>query len=242
MLEGPSILFLKNKLQRYKGKTVSKVSGDTEIDSSLFEKVILNDIQTFGKNFLFIFKEFFVAVEVNLMGNVLVNKRKKISAGFSFHFEENEINFYHAEVKIYKGKPSDHFNFKKDISKPEFDGEFILNELQSKHAEKIIGDALLNQNILAGVGPIIRTETLYHAKIHPDSLIKDIPEKKLIFLFKMIVDYAEEFLTLLKTDSVEKNALIFEKKNCPKDKSPVIIEESGSTKTYICPKCQKLFK
>ncbi|QDP84585.1 hypothetical protein FNJ88_03120 [Chryseobacterium sp. SNU WT5] len=242
MSEGPSILFLKNKLQRYKGKTVSKVSGKAEVDGSLFTNSVLIDIQTYGKNFLFVFKDFFVAIEVRLVGNVLVNKRKKIAASFSFHFEENEINFYDSEISVKKGKPSDCFNFKIDISKAEFDADFILNEWQTNHFEESIGEALLNQNILAGVGPIIRTETLYHAKIHPDSLIKSIPEKKLIFLLKMVQDYAEEFLTLLKTDSVEKNALIFEKKNCPKDKTPIIIETVGSTKTYVCPKCQKLFK
>lgn len=242
MPEGPFLLFLKNKLQRYKGKTIAEVSGDVAIDYSLFENVNLIDIQTFGKNFLFIFKGFFVAIEVDSVGNVLVNKRKKINAGFSFHFEENEINFYNSEPTVYQGKPTDYFNFKTDISKPEFDAEFVLNELQANHAGESIGEALLNQNILAGIGPVIRTETLYHAKIHPDSLIKAIPEKKLIFLLKMVVDYAEEILTLLKTDSVEKNALIFEKKICPKDKSPILIEEVGNMKTYVCPKCQKLFK
>ena len=242
MSEGPSILFLKNKLQRYKGKTVSKVSGKTQVDESIFINATLIDIQTFGKNFLFIFKDFFVAIEVNLVGNVLVNKQKKVAASFSFHFEENEINFYDSDILIQKGKPSDHYNFKTDISKTEFELESILIELQTNHAEKKIGEALLNQNILAGVGPIIRTETLYHAKIQPDSLIKSIPEKKLIFLLKMVQDYAEEFLTLLKTDRVEKNALIFEKKNCPKDKTPIVIETLGNTKTYVCPKCQKLFK
>ena len=131
---------------------------------------------------------------------------------------------------------------KTDISKPEFDAEFILNELQTKHADESIGNILLNQKAIAGVGPIIKTEALYHAKIQPDSIIKSIPEKKLIFLLKVVQDYAEEILTLLKTDSVAKNALIFEKKNCPKDKTPIIIETDGNLKTYICSKCQKLFK
>ena len=241
MTEGPAILFLKNKLQRYKGKIVSKVSGEGKIDRSLFEKIQLLDIQTFGKNFIFIFKDFYLAIEVNLVGNVMVNKQKKMPSSISFHFDDNTINFYQAELEIYKGKPTDYFNFKTDISKPEFDPEFVLSELKN-HSEDKIGEALLNQNSIAGIGPIIRSETLYHAKIHPESLIKSIPEKKLIFLLKMVQDYAEEFLTLLKTDSVEKNALIFEKKNCPKDKSPILIEETGNIKTYVCPKCQKLFK
>ena len=242
MLEGPVFVFLKNKLQRYKGKTVSKVSVKTAVEESLFNKVMLIDIQTFGNNFLFVFKDFFVVITVQFAGNVLVNKQKKIPADFTFHFEETELNFYDSEVIIHKGKSNDYFNLKTDISKPEFDAEFILNELQTKHADEIIGNILLNQKAIAGVGPIIKTEALYHAKIQPDSIIKSIPEKKLIFLLKVVQDYAEEILTLLKTDSVEKNALIFEKKNCPKDKTPIIIETDGNLKTYICSKCQKLFK
>lgn len=242
MLEGPVFVFLKNKLQRYKGKTVSKVSAKSAVEESLFNKAMLIDIQTFGNNFLFIFKDFFVVISVQLAGNVLVNKQKKIPANFTFHFEETVLNFYDSEISIHKGKPMDFFNLKTDISKPEFDAEFILNELQTKHAEESIGNVLLNQKVIAGVGPIIKTEALYHAKIHPDSIIKSIPEKKLIFLLKVVQDYAEEILTLLKTDSVEKNALIFEKKNCPKDKTPIIIDTDGNLKTYICSKCQKLFK
>lgn len=242
MTEGPSILFIKNKLQRYKGKTVSEVSGDTSVDRSLFENRQLVDIQAFGKKILFVFKDFFVSIEVSSAANILVNKRKKISSGFSFRFNENEVNFYDAEVTVYPGKPAGHFNFKTDILKPEFDAGFVLNELQTNQGEEMIEEVLMNQNIFAGIGSIIRTETLYHAKIHPESLVKSIPEKKLIFLLKMVVDYAEEFLILLKTDHVEKNALIFEKKICPKDKTPISMQELGTTKSYVCLKCQKLFK
>ena len=108
----------------------------------------------------------------------------------------------------------------------------------------MIGDVLMDQNLFAGVGNIIRIEALYHAKIHPESLVKQIPEKKLIFLLKMIIDYGEEFLNLLKTDTVKESALVYGKKVCPKDKSELLVEEMGKIKrkTYVCLKCQKLFK
>lgn len=242
MSEGPIVLFLKNKLQRYKGKAVTKVSGTTEIDESLLVNSLLIDIQSFGQNFIFVFKDFFVVTEVNRAGNVMVNKRKKIPAALSFGFEESELNFYDSKIVLQQGIPTDYFNFKTDISNPEFDVDFLLNEFQTKHSDESIGAVLINQNVLAGVGPIIKTEVLYHAKIHPDSIIKSIPDKKLVFLLKVVQDYAEEFLTLLKSDSVEKNALIFEKKTCPKDKTPIILETISNAKTYVCPKCQKIFK
>lgn len=243
MPEGPSILFLKNKLQRYKGKTVSEASGYGEMDKSQINNIKLLDIETYGKNLLFVFKDFFVGVHLGLFGSMLVNKRKKVNASFALHFASDEINFYVAKTKLYEGKPMDHFNFKTDILKPEFDEDFVLNELQTKHAEEMIGDVLMDQHLFAGVGNIIRIEALYHAKIHPESMVKAIPEKKLIFLLKMIVDYAEEFLNLLKTDGVKEAALIYGKKICPKDKTELIIEEMGKVKrkTYVCKKCQKLF-
>lgn len=243
MPEGPSILFLKNKLQRYKGKTVSEASGYGEMDKSQINNIKLLDIETYGKNLLFVFKDFFVGVHLGLFGSMLVNKRKKVNASFALHFASDEINFYVAKTKLYEGKPMDHFNFKTDILKPEFDEDFVLNELQTKHAEEMIGDVLMDQHLFAGVGNIIRIEALYHAKIHPESMVKAIPEKKLVFLLKMIVDYAEEFLNLLKTDGVKEAALIYGKKICPKDKTELIIEEMGKVKrkTYVCKKCQKLF-
>ena len=244
MPEGPSILFLKNKLQRFKGKTVSEASGYGEMDKSEIVNLKLIDIETYGKNLLFVFKDFFVSVHLGLFGSMLINKRKKVNASFALHFGESEVKFYVAKTKFYKGKPTDHYNFKTDILKPEFDYDFVLNELQTKHAEKMIGDVLMDQTIFTGVGNIIRIESLYHAKIHPSNLIKAIPEKKLIFLLKMVVDYSEEFLNLMKTDNVKESAMVYGKKICPKDKSELLIEEMGKIKrkTYVCLKCQKLFK
>lgn len=244
MPEGPSILFLKNKIQRYKGKTVSEASGYNEMDKSKMTNNKLLDIETYGKNLLFVFKDFFVGVHLGLFGSMLVNKRKKVNASFAMHFGDSEINFYVAKTKLYEGKPSDIFNFKTDILKKEFDPEFILEELKTKHDNEMIGDVLMDQSLFAGVGNIIRIEALYHAKIHPESLVKQIPEKKLIFLLKMIIDYGEEFLNLLKTDTVKESALVYGKKVCPKDKSELLVEEMGKIKrkTYVCLKCQKLFK
>ncbi|UFK98511.1 DNA-formamidopyrimidine glycosylase family protein [Kaistella faecalis] len=243
MPEGPSILFLKNKLQRFKGKTVSEASGYSEMDKSAIDHIKILDIETYGKNLFFVFKDFFVGVHLGLFGSMLVNKRKKVNASFALHFPHSEINFYVANTKMYQGKPSDHFNFKTDILNKDFDGEYLLKTLQEVYTEKTIGDALMEQELFTGVGNIIRIESLYRAKIHPESLVKDIPEKKLVYLIETVVNYAYEFLDFLKNDEVKEKALIYGKKICPKDKAELMIEEMGKVKrkTYICPKCQKLY-
>ncbi|MBW8360479.1 MAG: hypothetical protein K0M63_11855 [Weeksellaceae bacterium] len=244
MPEGPSILLLKNKLQRYKGKMVTEASGYGEMDKSAIQNVKLEEIETFGKNLIFTFKNFFVTVHLGLFGSMLVNKRKKVNASFALHFSDAEINFYVANTHFYRGRPRDFFNYKTDILKEEYDGEFVLSTLQEKFADKMIGDALMEQELFTGVGNIIRIESLYRAKIHPDSLVKDIPEKKLVYLIEAVVNYAYEFLDQLKTDSVKEQALIYGKKTCPKDKKELAIGEMGriKRKTYVCPKCQKMYQ
>ncbi|HRO68823.1 MAG TPA: hypothetical protein PK951_00545 [Chitinophagaceae bacterium] len=42
----------------------------------------------------------------------------------------------------------------------------------------MVCDALLDQEIFSGVGNIIKNEVLYRIRVHPESLIGDIPLKK----------------------------------------------------------------
>lgn len=244
MPEGPTIKHFSRKLKRFVGKTVVEASGYGEMDKSKIVNLTLLEVETYGKNLIFVFKDFFVTAHFGLFGSMVVNDRKKVNASFALHFSDSEVNFYVTKTKLYDGKPTDHFNFKTDILKPEFDADFIINELKEKHAEQMIGDVLMDQSLFAGVGNIIRIEVLYHSKIHPNSIVKAIPEKKMSFLLKMVVDYSEEFLNLMKTGNVKEEALIYGKKMCPKHKIELVVEEMGKIKrkTYVCEKCQKLYK
>lgn len=243
MPEGPTIFNLKNKLNRFRKKTVTEAGGYGEMDKSGLAGQQLLDIDSYGKNFIFIFKDFFITVHLGLFGSMLINKRKKSNASFSLHFDDSMINFYIANAKRIDGKPQDHFNYNTDILKDTYDGEFVLSTVQEKYKEKMIGDVLMEQELFAGVGNIIRIESLYRSKIHPDSLVKYIPEKKLVFLIETVVNYGFEFLEQSKTDTVKEKTLIYGRKICPKDKRDLIIEEMGKVKrkTYVCPKCQKLY-
>lgn len=243
MPEGPTILNLRNKLNRFRKKTVTEAGGYGDMDKTGIEGQQLLDIDSYGKNFIFVFRDFFVTVHLGLFGSMLINKRKKSNASFYLHFDDAQINFYIANTKRIEGKPQDHFNYRTDILKDNYDGELVLSTVQDKYKERMIGDVLMEQEIFAGVGNIIRIESLYRAKIHPASLVKDIPEKKLVFLIETVVNYAFEFLEQSKTDTVKEETLIYGRKICPKDKRELIIEEMGKVKrkTYVCPKCQKMY-
>jgi len=243
MQEGSFIVFLKNKLQRFKGQTVSRATGKSGTDFSAIDFIKIIDINSFGNLIFFVFNDFFLSMNFENSGSLLVNKSKKTEADFSLHFPHSEINFYSCETQIHQGKPTDFFQFPTDILNQKFDGELALSQLQQSFADENIGNALMNQNVFVGFGDLVRTEALYRAKIHPESLVKNIPEKKIIFLIISAVNYADELVEQYKNDEVNAKALIFDKKICPKDKSEIQLKISSENnrKIYICPKCQKLF-
>ncbi len=243
MQEGYFVIFLKNKLQRFIGQIVSRASGKSETDFSCIDFTKIIDLDSFGNLMLVVFNDFFLSIDFGNSGTMLVNKTKKAKADFSLHFPHSEINFYSCEAKILKGKPNDYFQFPTDILNKKFDGELALTKLQQHFAEENIGKALLEKSIFVGIGDLIRTEVLYQAKIHPESLVKNIPEKKLIYLIVSAVNFADELVESYKNDEVQSKALIFEKKICPKDKTEIQIAISAETNSriYICAKCQKLY-
>lgn len=244
MQDGSFVVFLKNKLQRFKGQTVSRASSKAETDFSAIDFIKIIDLDSFGNLMLLVFNDFFLSIDFGNSGSMLVNKTKKTEADFTLHFPHSEINFYSCETKIHQGKPNDYFQFPNDILNKKFDGESALSKLQQYFAEENIGNALMEKSVFVGMGDLIRTEALYRAKIHPESLVNNIPEKKLIFLIISAVNFADELVESYKNNEFNSKALIFEKKMCPKDKSEIQIAISTETnrKIYICPKCQKLFK
>ncbi len=242
MPEGPTIKFLSQKLQKFVGKKVTEASGYGEMDKSKIENIKLENIETFGKNLIFVFKDFFVTTHLGLFGSMLINESKKVNASFALHFNGDEINFYVTRSKLYEGKPQDFFNFKTDILKPEFDQKFVLQTLQKDFAKKMIGDVLMDQSIFTGVGNIIRVEVLYRSKIHPNSIVEKILTKKLKELIEISALYGEEFLNQMATKTVKSGALVYGKKVCPIHDIDLEIELMGKVKrkTYWCKKCQKL--
>ena len=243
MPEGPTIKHFSRRLKKFVVKTVTEASGYGEMDKSRIENIKLEDVETYGKNLIFVFKDFFVTAHFGLFGSMLINERKKVNASFALHIDDDEINFYVTRTKFFEGKPEDYFNYKTDILKTEFDQKFVLKTLQKDFKSKMIGDVLMDQNIFAGVGNIIRVEVLFRSKIHPESLVEKIPTKNLQELIAISADYGLEFLNQMATDSVKIDALVYGKKICPIHKTDLIVEKMGKVKrkTFLCRECQEFY-
>lgn len=115
--------------------------------------------------------------------------------------------------------------------------------------DKEVGPSLLNQKFFAGVGNIYKSESLLRTKIHPKTLIKNIPEDKWLNLNYHIHDILQESYKLkgcsvvdFTADGIEGKAQtllrVYLKSKCPRGHKIKTIKQEGRT-TWFCPECQK---
>lgn len=133
----------------------------------------------------------------------------------------------------------------------DFTPEQFAGRLQ-RRAKSGIKAVLLDQTVIAGVGNIYADESLWGAKIHPETKVQDIPPAKVRALYTEL----RSILTLAieKGGSTDRNyvdaegkrgsylsfARVFRRqgKPCPRCGTTIIKLKVASRGTHICPKCQ----
>lgn len=122
-----------------------------------------------------------------------------------------------------------------------------------RRANTTIKAALLDQTVIAGVGNIYADESLWGAKIHPSTRVKDVSAIKLNKLYQALRDVLE--LSIEKGGSSDRNyvdakgkrgsyltfANVFrrEGKLCPRCGHEIIKTRVAGRGTHLCPHCQK---
>lgn len=192
MPEGPSILHLRNQLLPFKHKIVKKAGGYGPMPTRWINGKKLQDIRTWGKHLLLIFSNGTVRVHLGLFGDVLVDERKKVNRSFFLEFAKGEINGYVVRAEKLKALPDEVYDWRTDILSENFDAAYVKSLLKEQ-SKKTIERVLMDQNIFTGSGNIIRNEALYHAGIHPLSIIGKIPAAKISSLIKEVVKFARHW-------------------------------------------------
>lgn len=118
-----------------------------------------------------------------------------------------------------------------------------------------IKTALLNQEIMSGVGNIYADETLWRAKVHPETITSELSAKKIA----TIIDYATEVMS----EAIEKGGTSFddryinvngesgffeqslaaygqEGEPCPRCGTPIKRIVFGARSSHFCPRCQRV--
>lgn len=243
MPEGPSIVILKQELSPFKGETITEASGYAKIDLSRLENKKITAIKSWGKHLLICFRGFTIRIHLLLFGTYRINERKKSNPTLRLSFDHDELNFYTCAVKIIEGSLDDVYDWELDLLSDQWNPAKVMKQLK-KVPDMLVCDALLDQDIFAGSGNIIKNEVLFQTHIHPLSKVGKLPLKKKKELIQETRQYSFDFLAWKKAAVLKKHWLAHTRKTCPRCHIPLIKEYTGIAKrrSFFCNNCQIIYE
>ncbi len=243
MPEGPSIVLLKEGVVRFTGKKIIAVSGNSKIDQSRLSNQKIIAFKSWGKHFLICFNGFTLRIHFLMFGSYRVNEKKPDRPiRLNLTFKAGEINFYSCSIKVLEGDIDTHYDWSADVMNENWDPKKAKAKLK-KQPDILACDALLEQDIFAGVGNIIKNEILYRIKVHPESIIGKLPTLKLKKLIDEARIYSFQFLDWKRMNELKKHWLAHTKKFCLRCNYPIVKKYTGvkNRRSFICTNCQKWY-
>lgn len=240
-MEGPSLIILKDEIKSFKGKKVVAASGLAKINYARLIGQKIKTFKTWGKHFLIEFPKFSLRIHFLMFGSYRVNERKNgKNPSLQLKFQDGrELNFYTSSIREIDNNLNDVYDWSADVMNKAWDARKARRKLK-KRPELNVGDALLEQEIFAGVGNIIKNEVLFRIYVHPESITGALPARKLTELVTEARNYSFDFLKWKRIYQLKKHWLIFTKKKCPRCKIPAFKRYTGKTKrrSFFCEQCQ----
>ena len=244
MPEGPSIVILKEMVRKFKGKKILGVDGNTKVDLTGIAGSKVLDFRSWGKHFLIVLPDLSIRVHFLLFGSYSIDEQTKPHPRLHLHFKTGDLYFYACSVKLLAGDIDTQYDWSADVMNDAWSMVKARKKLKAK-PEELAADALLDQDIFAGVGNIIKNEVLFRIRVHPESQIGALPPRKLSEMIKEARNYSFDFLIWKKAFELRKHWLAHAKNICPRDHIPFVKERhlgKRKRRVFFCPKCQKLYR
>lgn len=246
----------------YYDKIIKNVTNSEFSEELIGEEFI--DIKRRGKYLIFILKHHAIISHLRMEGKYFLKGReeKEKHEHIIFNLENNESLRYNDTRKfgvmyLYNTTDLDILLNSEPLNKlgyEPFDEKctplYLYNRLKSYKGE--IKKALLDQEIMVGLGNIYVDEVLFISKIHPEEKTsklnlddyKNIIESSRITLNKAIKlggTTIKSFVNShMATGLFQNELLVHTKEICPECKGKIEKIRVGGRGTYYCPNCQKM--
>lgn len=191
----------------------------------------------------------------------LINSLPDKSTRVTFKFNDDSKLFFNDQrkfgwVKLIPTIEVANIDFMKKVGPEPLETDFTAGQFIKRFKRRpntTIKAALLDQSVIAGIGNIYADESLWGAKIHPKTLVKNLSKKQLTNLYDE-VRYVMN-LSIEKGGSTDRNyinaegkkgsyldfARVFRREglSCPRCGAEIIKIRVAGRGTHICPKEQK---
>ena len=233
MPEGPSIVILKEQTQKFAGKKILATAGNTRIDLTGIAGSKVVAFRSWGKHFLIVLPKLTIRIHFTLWGSYSIDEQTKPNVRLHLHFRNGDLYFYACSVKTITGDIETAYDWSADVMNDLWDPAKARKKLKACPQE-LAADALLDQDIFAGVGNIIKNEVLFRIRVHPESRIGALPPRKLSELIREARNYSFDFLEWKKAFKLRAHWLAHAKNICPRDNIPFVkIRHLGKRKRRV---------
>ncbi|HEX6834776.1 MAG TPA: DNA-formamidopyrimidine glycosylase family protein [Rudaea sp.] len=242
MPEGPSIVILVEEAAKFVGKIVRAAEGNAKIDFSRLVDRRVVSLRSFGKQTLIELPDVTIRIHLLMFGSYRINERLDKAPRLRLTFANGELNIYNGSVRLLDDKPDDVYDWRGDVMSDQWSPRLALRRLREK-PDELVCDALLDQDIFAGVGNIIKNEVLFRIRVHPLSKVGALPAPKLRELVREARQYSFDFLKWKKVYKLREHWLAHNKGVCPRDHVKYKRAYLGKRqrRSFYCEICQRLY-
>lgn len=244
MPEGPSIVILREEASRFERRRVLHVGGNSTQDIGRMRGRTVRAVRSWGKHFLLGFDGFSLRIHFLLFGSYRINGEKPTPPRLSLGFSKGEsLNVYACSVRFIEGDLEDAYDWSADVMDDAWDAAAARRKLRAD-ADRLVADALLDQDVFAGVGNIIKNEVLHRIRVHPESRVGALPPRKLAQLVTQARDYSFDFYRWKKEYVLRKHWQVHAKTTCPRDGTRLSYRQhlgQARRRAFWCERCQRLY-
>ena len=242
MPEGPSIVILKEEAAAFAGRRIVRASGNAKIDKADLPGQRIVALRSFGKQFLIELETLTLRIHFLMFGSWRIDERREAPPRLSLACRPGELNFYACSVRRIEGDLDELYDWRTDVMSDAWDAALARKRLRAMPGA-LVCDALLDQDVFAGVGNIIKNEVLFRIRVHPLSTVGALPPRKLRELVEQARTYSFEFLHWKKAFVLRKHWLAHNQSTCPRDHVPFQRAWLGRThrRSFFCERCQVLY-
>lgn len=250
-MEGPSLYLAQQQLRPFKKKTILASVGNTKaIDPATLVGKEIQDIFSWGKHLVFQFDTFAIRIHFMLFGSfeaqveeiwITGDYRRAREPRLAFTFENGQINTYSCSIKIIESKNAKKdYDYSIDIMSSKWDPAGAYKRIKAQPEEEI-ADVLLDQEIFAGVGNMIKNEVLSRMKVAPQRKVSDLSPAKLKAIIADAQAFSKLFLKWRKKFELRQHLLVHRKGTCPYCGNKLMRAKTGKRVrwSYWCPIDQK---
>ena len=245
-MEGPGVRTIADRLAPLAGKRVISLEGRSRFPLGRITGNPVERVYPVGKLLFLRFPACTLRVHFLMWGRFRLNgeipgKVPKLTLSFE---DGSVLRFYASAIALLGNREAEEaYDPTLDPMDPAWDQARAGRLVRGKGREEI-GDSLMDQAILPGVGNIIRNEALFIARVHPASPSGCIPAGVLGRLLEAIRDFS---FTWYRCDRegrrINPYLKVYRKKTCPECGGQM---ETGRTVSlgrisFWCPACQVMY-